>query len=572
MNKRMWVIVPTIGALVALFGLPSCSSGPFADSEDKASKATTKVTRGGLSITVTESGTVLADKRVNILNGLEHWVNIVSAAEEGTIVKKGDVIIEFECKVLKNIIENAELAVENHKLSLEQARKQQIIQKKQAASSLIQAQNWVRGATENLAVYEKLSKSAQARAEDGLATAKENLTRYVETGGAWENALKDADTAIVRNWRRLDIEREKLEFKIEINNNPELESPYSKTEIKGYTMLVDQLENVLLKSIRTRELLIEYDHPNTKRQLEEAVKQAETNLALLIEFTIPQAFRTKRAALAEAKLGLDKTKSGHEAARAWKAFEIKGKEAILKKREKRLKELFEERDKLTVEATVDGMILHRPGWMPGGARPIELKRGERLYPKAKLMVIPDMSTLMIKTELLDSLNIHLKRGSLGPRGTEVTFTLDAIPGKEFKGHVLKTSPLPKDTGTSWMRAGISAYDVYVEVDWEAAGLIPGRNLIPGMSSSVTMHLVDIKDTLSIPVVSLYSRENVHYCRKIVDGREVEQRITVGLRNESRVQILDGLDEGDDILLVCNEDSETASGSTDGDTSKGTADE
>ena len=137
MNKRMWVIVPTIGALVALFGLPSCSSGPFADSEDKASKATTKVTRGGLSITVTESGTVLADKRVNILNGLEHWVNIVSAAEEGTIVKKGDVIIEFECKVLKNIIENAELAVENHKLSLEQARKQQIIQKKQAASSLI---------------------------------------------------------------------------------------------------------------------------------------------------------------------------------------------------------------------------------------------------------------------------------------------------------------------------------------------------------------------------------------------------------------------------------------------------
>ena len=571
-RETLPVIVPAVGVLVALLTLPSCSNWPFGESDKKTSKATTKATRGPLTITVTESGTVWADKRINILNGLEYWVNIVWAAEEGTIVKKGDRIIEFECKVLKDVIEGRERAVENQKLALEQARKQLVIQKKQAVSSLTQAENGVKAATENLAVYELLSQSALAKAKDKVARAKGTLNRYIEKGGVWDNALRDADIAILRNRKRVAIERERLDFKMEINGNPALDSPYSKTEIEGHAMLVTQMENTLQKSIRKKELLIEYDHPNTKRQLEEALAQAETDLAILVEFTIPQTFRIKRAVLAEANLNLEKTRTQQEATRAWKEFELRGKEAILKKGEEKLKELLEESDKLTVAATVDGLILHRPGWLPGGTRPIELKKGERLYPKAKLMEIPDMNTLMIKTELLDSLNIHLRRGSTGQKGTEVTFTLDAMPGREFKGHVLKTSPLAKDTGTHWMRAGISAYDVYVEVDWKAAGLIPGQNLIPGMSCSVTMHLVNIEDTLSIPVVSLYSRDNVYYCRKMVGGTDIEQQITIGMRNESRVEILDGLEEGDEILLVSDEESETMTGPLDADSLDGTAGE
>jgi multidrug efflux pump subunit AcrA (membrane-fusion protein) len=607
MNKPKQFILPIILAIIALSTVPGCSKKSFSGSDDNSSKKTTKAQMGPLLITVTNPGVVQADKKINIINELKYWVSIISVRDEGELVKKGDIIVEYECKELKNQIESRELQLDSSELTLEQTIKQQTIEKKQSEVDLINAENSVLTATENLAVYEKVSKSLLAVAEDRVARAKETLNRYIEKGGVWENSLKDAETAIRMNQKSLGIEKEKLDFKIKVNNDPALESPYSTTEIQGHAMLVTQLENTLQKSIRTKDLLIKYDNPNIKRQLEEAVTQAETNLALLTEFTVPQKFRTLKAAMDQAELNLDKTKTKRESTLALKEFEIKGKEAILKKVKKSLKELLEEKEKLKVEATTDGIILYRPGWKPGGTRPIEPEKGERLYPKAKLIEIPDMTTLMVKTELLDFLNIHLKRGGKVKGGTEVTFTLDAIPGKKFKGHVLhaipnravldsisgkqgnenesdtvqgnafkgynpdagpgdvvfrgnvlKTSPLPKDTGTHFMKSGVSAYDVFIEVDWEAAGLTPGENLIPGMSSQVTLNLVNIKNTLSIPIVSLYSRDNIYYCRKMADGKEIEQRIIVGLRNESRVEVLDGLKEGDEVLLVGDEDSQTKS--------------
>ena len=112
---------------------------------------------------------------------------------------------------------------------------------------LCRSENSVLTSTENLAVYEKVSKSLLARAEDRVARAKETLNRYVEKGGYWENSLKDAQTAIRMNQKSLDIEKEKLDFKIKVNNDPTLESPYSKTEIEGHALLVAQLENTLEK-------------------------------------------------------------------------------------------------------------------------------------------------------------------------------------------------------------------------------------------------------------------------------------------------------------------------------------
>ena len=584
---RIQLLLPILLSVTAMLMLPGCAKSAF----DEHSNATVKATKGTLLITVNNPGTVSADKQINILNELKYWASIKSVREEGEFVKQGDQIIEFECRQLKTQLETKELELDSSQLTLEQALSDFTIQKKQLESDLLQAENGVKTARENLAAYEKVSRSNLARAQDRVVRARERLNRYIEKGGVWENSLNDADNLIRMSRKKMEIEQDKLGFKIKINRNPELESPYSKTEIEGHTVLVKTLEDALEKAIRARKLLIEFDHPNTQRQLEMAVTQAVDDLAILEEFTIPQTFRTLKAALAEAELNLDKTRTNQEATLALKEFEIKGKETIVKKVRKSLAELQEEEEDLRLEAKVDGLILYRPGWLPGGTRQIEAKEGERLYPKAKLFEIPDLTTLMVKTELLDSLNIHLQRGGKAGGGTEASFTLDAYPGRTFvghvldarptkrdeesedeegglrsdvtgevtfKGHVLKTSPLPKDTGTFFMKSGVSAYDVLIEVDWGTAGLVPGEHLKPGMSCQVTLALVSLENVLTIPVVSLYSRENVNYCRKIVDGVAVEQPIKIGLRNESRVQVLEGLAEGDEIQLVGDADGAAAS--------------
>lgn len=592
--------------LPTLCGFSSCSRNPFREAKSVRSNATVRASRETLTIEVNTHGVVQADRKVTVLNPLKHWATIVAVKDEGAIVRPGDLIVEYECKELKNQIENRELQLDSAKLRLEQAIKQRAIQEKLSEVTLLQARNAVLTAEENLALNEKTSKSQLALAEEKVARAKEALQRYVEKGGERENLFKDAETAIRTNRRKLEIEKEQLAFKTKVNEDPSLQSPYSATDLDAHAVRVARLEDQLEKSTRGRDLLAQYDGPNTKRQREEAVTQAQVELELLVEFTIPQKHRELTGTAAEAQLDLDKAKDQQKATRELKDFEVKGKEKIVRKMEKILGELLEEKEKMKVRATSEGIVLYRPGWRPGGTRPIEPTPGELLYPKAKLIEIPDMTTLLLKTELLDSLNIHLRRGGKDGGGTKATFTLDTLPGREFRGHVLranpnekaldklagrdtgdgetsvgrtgderadprdagpvndpasasegflfegsvlKTSPLPKDTGTHFMKSGVSAYDVFIEVDWKAEGLEPGVDLKPAMSGQVTLSLVHIENALTLPVVSIYSRDDSYFCRRLVDGEPLEQEIEIGLQNESRVQVLSGLEEDDEVLLV-----------------------
>ena len=535
--------------IIPLLTLTHCSES----TEEKATqdKILTKVHRGPLDITINYIGSVVADKKETILNGLKYEVIIESGLAEGTLVEKGDTVVTFECKSLTDRIEHKEMQLTNQELSIKQKIINQTIQAKLAVTKLLKAKILKLSAEENIEKYKKLSKSQLAKAEYNIALQEQKRDRYIKKGGLYEKQLKDADTAIRMAKKRVVIEQRVLDFKINVNKDPNMGQPYSPTEIQDKTLQVEALSNNLEQLIRNKELFIKYDHPNKIRQNEENIKQAKTAYTILKDFTIPQAMRTLKSDLAEAVLALDRVQTQNKAKAKLNKFDIESQKNTIIKIKTKLNELYEEQKKLIVKAKAKGMILHRPGWVPGGGRQFEIKKGEELYQKAKLMEIPDMNTLMIKTKLKDRLNIHLKQSQDGKtKGTEATFVLDAFPNKLLKGRVFKASALASDTGTYWMKSGEKAYDVFIACDWDKAGLVPGKTLIPGMSCAVSLKLVHIENTLSIPVIALYSRNNSYYCKKVVDGKEVEQEITIGIANESQVQILSGLSEGDEVLLVC----------------------
>ncbi len=74
-----------------------------------------------------------------------------------------------------------------------------------------------------------------------------------------------------------------------------------------------------------------------------------------------------------------------------------------------------------------------------------------------------------------------------------------------------------------------------------------------MGGKVTLLLDEIEDALTIPVLSVYNKKNRYYCMKVEDGTSTETEITLGKMNESRVQVLTGLNEGDRVLLVAKAD-------------------
>ncbi len=632
---------------------------PFGNEEGRSSEQTAEAVIENLVITTTEDGTVEAEEKVLISNELKWSVIIKSVVEEGTVVEKGDLIIEFECKNLEDAIDQKELHLNNAELALEQAKKDLLIAEKQHAINLERARNALQDAQENLTLYQDQSQSNLALMEESAKRTKEALDRYSSKGGQKENSLRDADIAITMAQKRLKIAEERLAFKKTVNEDPKLKKPYSESEIETDELNVDTLKNTLENAIAAKELLIKYDIPQMIRQLEETVNQADTDLKILKTHTVIQTMRQKQTAVKEAQLNLERAQLGQEAELKWKQQEIKGKEKELQEHEDQMEELKEDEQKLRVTAEKAGLVLYTPGWKGEGLR-IMIKEGESVYPRAQLLQIPDMTTLRVKTMLFEALReyvtieggqgqskvvegeieayigeafkslitrvatgvvpkenfeaeaIKIKTDGIIPRikqavidgrmtkeeaqkfyarlqkqevelaaqtggtpkpipidwdelpdtpktvanrpedqqGTQAVLVLDAFAQKtQIAGRIVESSPLPKSTGPEWLQTGTKAYDLHVGIDWEANGLIPGKNVRPGMGGKVTLLLDEIKDALTIPVLSVYNKKNRYYCMKLQDGTPTETEVTLGKMNESRVQVLSGLNEGDKVLLV-----------------------
>jgi len=653
-NKLLPILVLCLAG-----GLGGC--WPFGGGDDSASRQTAEAIRETLVITATEAGTVEAEEKVIIANELKWSVIIKKVVEEGTVVKEGDLIVEFESKKLEDAIDAKELAINNAELTLEQANKQLVMLEKQQAINLEQAKNAVKDAEENQAVYQEQSKTLIAQQKDILKRAEETLTRFNSKGGQKENDLRDAKIAIDMADKQLKIAEKKLVFKRSVNDDPKLNKPYSESELESDELGVQTLKNTLEKARATKKLLETYSIPQMVRQLEEDIRQAREDLKILETHTVVQKTRKNATALKEAKLKLEQAKLGQEAELKWKKQEIKGLEKALDEHKEQMTELRDDEDKLKVAAERAGLVLYDPAWKGEGQR-IQVKEGEDVYPRGKLMQIPDMTTLRVQTMIYEALREYvtveeddtpattkietymakavkslkvraelnqwpkekiavkyaeIKEEELIPRirkalaagrmtkkvamafysdfearesemarkmglelipvkidwtrlseappkkasskpgdkiGTRAILVLDSFAKKkEIIGRVVESSPLPKSTGPHWLKTGTKAYDLHVAFDWEANGLIPGENLRPGMGGKVTLILDEIENALTIPVLSVYNKEDKYFCMKLTGGGAVETRIEIGRMNESRVQVLSGLAEGDKVLLGAKAD-------------------
>ena len=545
MNRRTIVSLGVLLALASSCILSGCR--PSGEPREASTKsATTKAKEGPLVVTSTESGTLESKEKTVIANELEWSVIIKSVKEEGELVKQGELVVEFECKELIDAIEDKELEIENAQMDLEQARKKRTMATKDNQNLVVQSENALKTAGENKARYTKESKSDVAKAEEVVKLAEEALARYLNKGGKWENDQKDADTAIELDRAQLALEEEKLAFKKKVNSNPELESPYSDTELERDEITVEQLKDKLQKSIAAKELLIKYDHPNQKRQLEEDVKQAKLDLSILVDYAIPQEMRLRDAAVTQARLALDKAKINQEAGLKWSEIEIKGKEKVLRKKQEKLEELLEQKEKLTVTAERDGLVIYNVTRGEHGVV-IQIKEGAKINPRQRLIEIPDMTTLQVKTIIFESKNRYVRIKDEGHPGTEALVTLDSLPNRELQGRVVRKSTLPKIHGHDWMRTGARVYELYLDVDWNSAGLLVGQQLKPGMKCNVDVILERIDDALLIPITAVYSKGDRYYCTGIVDGRGVEREIMIGKMNDRYVQVLSGLEPGDVVL-------------------------
>ena len=120
---------------------------------------------------------------------------------------------------------------------------------------------------------------------------------------------------------------------------------------------------------------------------------------------------------------------------------------------------------------------------------------------------------------------------------EVTFNVDAFPGRTFTGRVKEIRTAPKTV------QNIVTYGVIAEID--------NKEMIlkPGMTATVWIKTAYKQSVLLIPLSAVKEQEGKRYV-EVKEGKEIKKkRVETGLKGTERfVEIISGLREGEKVVI------------------------
>lgn len=143
--------------------------------------------------------------------------------------------------------------------------------------------------------------------------------------------------------------------------------------------------------------------------------------------------------------------------------------------------------------------------------------------------VADEETLQLKVEI-DELDID---GVEIGQSAEVVF--DAFEEETYEGTVTKISGVGNNSG------GVTTYTVTIELSGDT-------RLKNAMSATATILMEKKENVLLVPVDAIES-VNGQRCVNVVNGSETVQRaITVGITQDDYAEVIDGLEEGEQVVL------------------------
>ncbi len=155
-----------------------------------------------------------------------------------------------------------------------------------------------------------------------------------------------------------------------------------------------------------------------------------------------------------------------------------------------------------------------------------------------LAIIYDMSSLCFQ---LDVDELDVKKIQVGQ---EVVITADAAEGKTYTG-VVENVSISGTVGSN----GVTTYPVKVRIHEFDESLLPGMNI------EATITVKKSENTLAVPVNAINRGNTVYVKGEKIDKTDMAPdgyktvRVETGLSNDSFVEILSGLNEGDIVYVV-----------------------
>jgi HlyD family secretion protein len=430
----------------------------------------------------------------------------VTLTESGTMVAKESqkvtAKIKGESKILFLVEEGKEVQGGRSRLQA-RLRTQVQTQLEQVQLDILQTEANLKTARTELEIQAVETAANVRKAEVALDKAKKEIEKYrdgeaPQARRKLEVALKDAETEFNRKQKNYEDSKKLLE-----------QNYIKKAELEDHQ--------------------IAFERATVQKE------GAVNDLAMFDKYTFPMSLTDFETKLADAKREVETAQKRGESTLGQKTVAVQQVEKRLKVQQEQLKERKEDLENMTLKAPCPGIVVygnpHEPWYRE------RVKVGNTVYGGYTVMTIPDLREMQVK------LQIHEADISKLKLGLKAGVTTDSYPGLQLQGEVTKIATVASGDNEWGGSSEVKKFAVEVTLK------TPEVQLRPGISAKVEIH-VDVREkTLFLPLQSVFAEDDAHWCYVQAQGQTPTRRkLTIGTSNDNYMEVLDGLQEGEHVLL------------------------
>ena len=464
--------------------LPRRAADPASQSKDRYFE----LVRGNFNIAVILDGNLDAIKRHDLsYEGTgRHGLEIIEVAEDRADVKQDDVIVRFSDEKYEEELDRLKLSLEDERKNLRLALEDRQMTRVDNINAIKFATDLLRASKDALTKYEELDAPRKKR-------------ELLDAIGAAEQKVTDARRTLELRRNEVSAAHMSDETKVE-----ELEK-----KVVEASKQLQQAETEREKSYYNLRVFKRYEHVEKLRSLKEAVTKNWMSLQRDLVQAAGNEIKEEREIL-NLRTRIEKVREGIE-------------------------RVTDDMQKLVLRAPVDGIVSLGQPQRRYWSTPKEIKVGATVSPREVVATIPDLSKFMVHVDVPEEFRSMIREA------LPAALRSKAIPDLVMEGEVKTISPMATHM-VQWDRNSPKVYATEIRTKSS------DKRLMPGMTMRVEIIVEEVKDALHVPVEALYNREGHTYCKvRTVTGPE-ERNVETGRSSNDYVEILEGLEEGEEVLL------------------------
>lgn len=270
------------------------------------------------------------------------------------------------------------------------------------------------------------------------------------------------------------------------------------------------------------------------------MEQEETSLKLYIQYTFPKEAEQKLSDYENAVMSYQRQVKENIAEQAQEAARYSSAERKFNLERVKLADVNEQIELATIKAQRPGLVVYGASDQNSmrfrNNSQEAIQEGATVRERQSILTIPDMREMAVKV------NIHESAVQRVAVGQSVKVSVDAFPDEQLTGVVTKVAVVA-DSANSFMNPDLKVYPTTIKIDGTHEWLRPG------MSAEIEILVRSLEDVIYIPIqaVTYFDDRRVVYVSN--RGRAERREVEVGTFSESYIEVVAGLEEGEEVLLL-----------------------